>query len=233
MPERTYNQYCGLARALDLVGERWALLVVRELTLGGKRFTDLREGLPGIGTNVLATRLRQLQADGIVRKLRLMPPADTTVYMLTDEGVELVPAMLALGRWGAQSMGSRGLEQELHSNWVAVAMRAFFQPTDVVATIEVELADGPYRIAIDRDRIDIGPGHAADADLHVRVDDEALLGYLRGEAPAPEAEGDQKLLRRLPEIFAFSPRSSDRGEPRSARRSPTRPPTRSRTSAGG
>ena len=233
MPERTYNQYCGLARALDLVGERWALLVVRELTLGGKRFTDLREGLPGIGTNVLATRLRQLQADGIVRKLRLMPPADTTVYMLTDDGVELVPAMLALGRWGAQSMGPRGLEQELHSNWVAVAMRAFFRPTDVVATIELELADGPFRIEIDRDRIDIGPGHASDADLRIAVDDEALLGYLRGEAPAPEADGDQKLLRRLPEVFAFSPRSSDRAAPRSARRSPTRPPTRSRTSAGG
>ena len=233
MPERTYNQYCGLARALDLVGERWALLVVRELTLGGKRFTDLREGLPGIGTNVLATRLRQLQADGIVRKLRLMPPADTTVYMLTDDGVELVPAMLALGRWGAQSMGPRGLEQELHSNWVAVAMRTFFQPTDVVATIELQLTDGPFRIEIDRDRIDIGPGHSSDADLRIAVDDEALLGYLRGEAPAPEADGDQKLLRRLPEVFAFSPRSSDQAAPRSARRSPTRPPTRSRTSAGG
>jgi len=233
MPERTYNQYCGLARALDLVGERWALLVVRELALGGRRFTDLREGLPGIGTNVLATRLRQLQADGIVRKLRLMPPADTTVYMLTDDGVELVPAMLALGRWGAQSMGPRGLEQELHSNWVAVAMRAFFQPGDVVATIELGLNDGPFRIEIDRDRIDIGPGHATDAGLRMAVDDEALLDYLRGEAPAPDAEGDQKLLRRLPEIFAFSPQSSDRAEPRSARRSPTRPPTRSRTSAGG
>src|SRR3954454_5028109 len=81
MPERTYNQYCGLARALDLVGERWALLIVRELTLGGKRFTDLREGLPGIGTNVLATRLRELQAHGVVGSLLLMPHADTTVFI--------------------------------------------------------------------------------------------------------------------------------------------------------
>lgn len=204
MPERTYNQYCGLARALDLVGERWALLVVRELTLGGKRFTDLREGLPGIGTNVLATRLRELQADGIVRKLRLMPPADTTVYMLTEYGVGLVPAMLALGRWGVQTMGPRDPDQELRSGWVAVAMQAFFQPGDVDATLELNLADGPFRIEIDGDRIDIGPGHAPDADLRMTVDDEALLGYLRGEAPAPKAEGDQKLLRRLPQIFAFS-----------------------------
>ena len=204
MPERTYNQYCGLARALDLVGERWALLVLRELTLGGKRFTDLREGLPGIGTNVLATRLRELQADGIVRKLRLMPPADTTVYMLTEYGVGLVPAMLALGRWGVQTMGPRDPDQELRSGWVAVAMQAFFQPGNVDATLELNLADGPFRIEIDGDRIDIGPGHAPDADLRMTVDDDALLGYLRGEAPAPKAEGDQKLLRRLPQIFAFS-----------------------------
>ena len=204
MPERTYNQYCGLARALDLVGERWALLVLRELTLGGKRFTDLREGLPGIGTNVLATRLRELQADGVVRKLRLMPPADTTVYMLTDYGAQLVPAMLALGRWGAETMGPREPDQELRSSWVAVAMQAFFQPGDVDATLELNLADGPFRVEIDGDRIDIGPGHAPDADLRMTVDDEALLGYLRGEAPAPKAEGDQKLLRRLPQIFAFS-----------------------------
>ena len=86
MPDRTYNQYCGVARALDLVGERWALLVVRELVLGGKRFTDLKDGLPGIGTNVLATRLRQLEADGIVEKLRLAPPAATTIYVLTVYG---------------------------------------------------------------------------------------------------------------------------------------------------
>jgi DNA-binding HxlR family transcriptional regulator len=204
MPERTYNQYCGLARALDLVGERWALLIVRELTLGGKRFTDLREGLPGIGTNVLATRLRELQADGVVRKLRLMPPADTTVYMLTDYGVRLVPAMLALGRWGAETMGPRTPGQELRSGWLAVAMQAFFQPGDVDATLELNLADGPFRVEIDGDRIDIGPGHAPDADPRMTVDDEALLGYLRGEAPAPKAEGDQKLLRRLPQIFAFS-----------------------------
>src|SRR3954462_6187357 len=86
MPDRTYNQYCGVARALDLVGERWALLVVRELVLGGKRFTDLKDGLPGIGTNVLATRLRQLEADGIVEKLRLAPPAATPRAVLTPPG---------------------------------------------------------------------------------------------------------------------------------------------------
>src|SRR3954462_10805280 len=117
MPDRTYNQYCGVARALDLVGERWALLVVRELTLGGKRFTDLKDGLPGIGTNVLATRLRQLEADGIVEKLRLAPPAATTIYVLTDHGRELVPAMQALGRWGARSLGEPQPAQAMRAEW--------------------------------------------------------------------------------------------------------------------
>src|SRR3954470_5386648 len=122
MPERTYSQQCGVARALDLVGERWALLVVRELVLGGKRFTDLKYGLPGIGTNVLATRLRQLEADGIVEKLRLAPPAAPTISVLTVHGGELVPALLALGRWGAESLGEPQPEQAVRSEWFAVAL---------------------------------------------------------------------------------------------------------------
>src|SRR3954465_6636978 len=117
--KRTYGDRCGVARALDLVGERWALLVVRELVLGGKRFTDLRDGLPGIGTNVLATRLRQLEADGIVQKLRLAPPAATTIYVLTDSGRRLVPAMLALGRWGARSLGEPQPGQAMRAEWFA------------------------------------------------------------------------------------------------------------------
>ena len=204
MPERTYNEHCGVARALDLVGERWALLVVRELVNGGKRFTDLREGLPGIGTNVLATRLRHLEADGIVAKLRLLPPAATTVYVLTDSGEQLVPALLSLGRWGAQTMGPPTPEQELRSGWLAVALRAFFQPGDEDATIELNLSDGPFRVEIQGERLFIGPGHVPNADLRITAGDAELLGYLRGDAPAPAAEGDQELLGRLPGIFTFS-----------------------------
>src|SRR3954471_8869036 len=98
---RTYGQGCGTAHALDLVGDRWALLVVRELVLGPKRFTDLRAGLPGLGPDVLSQRLRDLEAAGIVERRTLAPPAAAKVYALTPRGAELEPVVLALGRWGS------------------------------------------------------------------------------------------------------------------------------------
>ena len=210
MPDRTYNQYCGVARALDLVGERWALLVVRELTLGGKRFTDLREGLPGIGTNVLATRLRQLEADGIVQKLRLAPPAATTVYVLTDYGQRVVPAMLALGRWGAESIGERSPEQSLRSEWFAVALRAFFVPEaalGIEATIELVLPDGPFRVLIDHGTLRVAAGAAVHWDLRLSTDVESLIGYLSGTGVPTAAlhpSGDAELLELLPQLFRFT-----------------------------
>src|SRR5881398_167543 len=110
---RSYRQSCGIARALDLVGERWALLVVRELVLGPKRFTDLRHGLPGIGTNILAGRLRELERAGVIRRRTLPPPAASAVYELTEYGRDLEPVMLALGRWGARTLGERRPEQSM------------------------------------------------------------------------------------------------------------------------
>src|SRR3954465_204093 len=98
---RTYGDRCGIARALDVVGERWALLVVRELLLGPKRFTDLRAGLPNIGPDVLAQRLRDLEGSGLVRRATLPPPAASAVYELTERGADLEEVVLALGRWGS------------------------------------------------------------------------------------------------------------------------------------
>src|SRR4051795_1875956 len=98
---RTYGDRCGVARALDLVGDRWALLVVRELLLGAKRFSDLRAGLPGVSPDVLAQRLRELEEAGVVRRTKLPPPAAARVYELTERGAELEPVVLALGRWGS------------------------------------------------------------------------------------------------------------------------------------
>src|SRR5438105_13875410 len=102
-PKRTYGDRCGIARALDLIGERWALLVVRELLLGPKRFTDLRAGLPHVGPDILAQRLRELEQTGVVRRGKLPPPASARVYELTDRGLSLEPVVLALGRWGSQA----------------------------------------------------------------------------------------------------------------------------------
>ena len=205
MPDRTYNQYCGVARALDLVGERWALLVVRELTLGGKRFTDLKDGLPGIGTNVLATRLRQLEADGLVEKLRLAPPAATTIYVLTDSGRRVVPAMQALGRWGAESLGEPEPDQAVRSEWLVVALTAFFDAEAAAATeatILLDIPQGPYRLVIDEGTLRVERRDEA-SDLTISADVSTLIAYLSGAPVAVEAEGDHALLQRLPELFPF------------------------------
>ena len=104
---KKYDQYCPMAHALEMVGERWTLLVVRELLHGPKRYTDLADRLPGIGTNILAARLRDLEAGGVVAKRTLPPPAASKVYELTEYGVELKPVMRELARWGARSLGHR------------------------------------------------------------------------------------------------------------------------------
>ena len=206
MTTRSYRQHCGIARALDLIGERWALLVLRELVLGPQRFTDLREGLPGIATNVLSQRLRQLERDGIVTRRRLAPPAASTVYELTDYGQELVPIMLDLGRWGARSMGPRQPEQTSHGRWFAVAMKAFHDPKaapDITAIVAVDLGDAQVTLRLDQGQLQVVPGLDGEADLSITADPDTLVAYLSGMADTVDAEGDRKLLERLPEIFPF------------------------------
>jgi DNA-binding HxlR family transcriptional regulator len=206
---RSYRQSCGIARALDLVGERWALLVVRELVLGPKRFTDLRHGLPGIATNVLSQRLQQLERDGIVTRRLLPPPAASAVYELTEYGRDLVPVILALGRWGARSLGSQPPDYALRSEWLGVALQAFYQPEaakGLSATIGFEFDDGAFTVRLDRGRLEVTPGLADHADLTVRTDPQMLVGFLaRGPVPADalRPEGDRDLLEQLPAIFAF------------------------------
>jgi len=119
---KRYEQYCPMAHALDLIGERWSLLVVRELMHGPRRYTDLVDALPGIGTNVLATRLRDLEACGIVSRRTLPPPAASKVYELTEYGRELRPAMRELARWGARSLGPPTAESGLFGGWLANAL---------------------------------------------------------------------------------------------------------------
>jgi DNA-binding HxlR family transcriptional regulator len=102
---RSYNDLCPIARALDVVGERWALLVIRELLLGPQRFSDLRLALPGVSSNLLTDRLRELEVRGVVRRRVLPPPAGSSVYELTDRGLRLEPVLDALGAWGASETG--------------------------------------------------------------------------------------------------------------------------------
>ena len=125
---KRYEQYCPMAHALDLVGDRWALLVIRELMHGPKRYTDLVDRLPGIGTNILAARLRDLEAHGVVARRTLPPPAASKVYELTDYGRELRPAMRELALWGARSLGPPTDEDELFDGWLANAMDIVIAP---------------------------------------------------------------------------------------------------------
>jgi DNA-binding HxlR family transcriptional regulator len=204
LSERSYNQYCGVARALDLIGERWALLVVRELALGPKRFTDLRHGLPGIATNVLSLRLRQLERDGVVVRRLLPPPAPAQVYELTDLGRELVPIMLSLGRWGASTMGQRSPEQAIRGEWLALALTAFFDADAagaLSATIALDLDGASFTLRLEDGRLDVASGTDGPADLAISTATELLLQFLAGAPVSVPAEGDRKLLERLPELF--------------------------------
>ena len=209
MTSRTYDQFCGIARALDLVGERWALLVIRDLILGPKRFTDLRRGLAGIGTNILAARLKELERGGVVRRRTLPPPAASAVYELTDYGRALEGPLLALGRWGALSIGERQDGQSLRSEWLAVALKAFFRPEaarEVRATIGLRFKDGAFCARIDAGSLLVEPDTRDGADLVLTTEPETLIGFLAGAgvpAAALAPQGDVALLERLPEIFAF------------------------------
>jgi DNA-binding HxlR family transcriptional regulator len=210
---RSYRQQCGIARALDLVGERWALLVVRELVLGPKRFTDLRAGLPGIATNVLTQRLQELERDGIITRRTLPPPAASSVYELTEYGRDLVPIMLDLGRWGSRTLGTRPLDYSLRSEWLGVALRAFFEPQAAQGfsgTIVFHFEDGAFTVRLDDGRLEVTSGAAEHADLRVTADPQTLVAYLAGASPeaALEAEGDLDMLARLPLMFSFTAREA-------------------------
>jgi DNA-binding HxlR family transcriptional regulator len=203
---RTYNQQCGIAHALDLVGERWALLVVRELVLGPRRFTDLRAGLPGIATNVLSQRLRQLEQGGIVARRTLPPPAASSVYELTPYGRDLVPILLDLGRWAARSMGAKTPQRTMQGRWFAVAMKAFFDAdaaAGLQATVAVDFGDAQLTFRLQSGEMDIVQGSDPTVDLAIASDPQTLVAFLSGAPVEIEAKGDRALLARLPEIFPF------------------------------
>lgn len=214
MTDRSYNQFCGIAQALDLVGERWALLVVRDLVLGPKRFTDLQADLPGIATNVLVARVRELERNGIVHRRALPPPAAVTVYELTQYGRELEPVLLALGRWGAASLGTPRSEQCIRSGWIGVAMRAYSVPeasAGIRASVELRLEDAVLNVRLDDGAVTVGNGPIEDPSLIVEAASLTLLALLRRIAPAEEligqgrlrVVGDEQLLDVLTDVVRF------------------------------
>jgi DNA-binding HxlR family transcriptional regulator len=189
-----YDQYCPVAHALDIVGDRWALLVVRELMVGPKRYTDLADGLPGIGTNILAARLRDLEAAGVVTKKTLPPPAASRVYDLTDYGRALKPVMRELALWGAQSLGPPTAEDELFPGWLLNPVEMVLAPLAPAGRFEFRVGD---EIASLVDGI-AHAGSIDDPDVVVEGDAAGLYYlFVERRLDAVSIEGDRSLLEKL------------------------------------
>ena len=215
---RRYDQYCPVCHALELVGERWALLVVRELLKGPKRYTDLLEGMPGVGTNILASRLRELEAGGIVQKRRLPPPAASTVYELTEYGRELEEPLYALARWGARSLPPPEKGQDFYPDWGLNAFAALLDPDaarGLSATYVVRVADDVYTVRLEDSTVHVEVGATKDADLDFTAGQETFFGMASGELDprAALAGGDVTIeigkpadLERFFSVFSFAQR---------------------------
>jgi DNA-binding HxlR family transcriptional regulator len=211
---RSYAQLCGIATALDVIGDRWTPLVVRDLLLGPLRFIDLAEGLPGIGTNTLAARLKQLEAAEVVHRRLLPLPDRGTVYELTPYGRELEPILLSLGRWGTRSMGNLPPDVATRSRWLVAAMLAFHDESQRIArptTWELRLTDGPFTVRAEGTNLTVTAGSPDEADLVITTEDAELHRLLTRQLTPDEAvrtgavalDGDASALPRLVELFAF------------------------------
>jgi DNA-binding HxlR family transcriptional regulator len=209
---RTYRDGCSSAHALDLVGERWALLIVRDLLFGPKRFTDLHAGLPQGSPNVLTQRLRDLEDSGIVRRRKLPPPASTMVYELTEWGAELEPILLGLQRWGAASPSWRG-EIPVSCDAAMLALKNAFNPhaaAELEAQIEVRFDSETFGVTIRGDTINIRRGATEHPDATVQTDPTTLehvaFGLLSLKAAERAGElrvdGDGGLVERFFEHFS-------------------------------
>jgi DNA-binding HxlR family transcriptional regulator len=211
--KRSYDDGCAAAHALDLIGERWALLVVRELLLGPKRFTDLRTGLPGVSPNVLTQRLHELEQVGVVRRRRLPPPAGSRVYELTDWGLELEPIIRWLGRWGARSpLMDRAAALSVNS--LVLSLRTMFVPEaaeGVRATYELRFGDDRFRAEVDGDRFEIVHGGADLPDAIIESDPCTLAAVIYDGHDLDEAvrsarltfHGDRSAVELFPSLFSL------------------------------
>jgi DNA-binding HxlR family transcriptional regulator len=205
---RTYGQYCSIARALDLVGDRWTLLIVRELMLQGPcRFTDLKAGLPGVATNLLSTRLKELEEAGLLRREDAPPPIATALYSLTPDGLALEPVLKSLGRWGLRQMAVERPEDAFQGRWMAMVPAWFTTDTDPdgpPATIQLIAAGEQAVLQLGDGHIHTHPGHTPNPDLTLKGPPRAILGLLTGMLNLPQAttlglttHGHHNLLTRL------------------------------------
>ncbi|HEX6238547.1 MAG TPA: helix-turn-helix domain-containing protein [Acidimicrobiales bacterium] len=214
---RTYDQFCGVAAALDVVGNRWSLLVIRELLDGPKRYTDLLDGLPGIPTDVLAARLREFEEAGLVERDVLPPPAASRVYRLTEIGRDLEPAIVALARWGLRRLPSQG-PAAFKPSWLAVALKALFRPETaqgLSTTVDVVVAGDRLRVAIDHGTLSFDHHPTGEPDAVIEADPRTLLTAAIDAGAAATAlargtlrvTGDPDALTAIQESFSLAPAS--------------------------
>ncbi len=199
---KSYHQYCPIAHALDLVGERWSLLVVRELQQGPLRYGDLLERLGGCSTNMLAARLKDLEAGGVVRKRRLPPPGAATVYELTEDGASLRPVLAALARWGARTLGPPAADTDLEPGWLERALRTAVAPTAPGVRVAFQCGDEEASLLEGH----VFPGLSPDAAATVTCDATGFYHLLaHGDMGGVGVEGDAGDVERLVAATAPTP----------------------------
>jgi DNA-binding HxlR family transcriptional regulator len=212
--KRVYPEYCAIARSLDLLGQRWTILIVRDLFLGPQRYTDLRDGLPGIATDILTARLRTLEAEGLVRRRELPPPAPASVYELTDAGRRLVPLIRSLGEFGLTLLEAPAPDEPINAGPVVMSLMLTFRRgefPDLVETYGLELDGRSFTVAVERGSVHAERGTPASPAATFRTDPRTLVALLRGDTtPAAalrggsvEVEGDATALERF--LAAFGP----------------------------
>jgi DNA-binding HxlR family transcriptional regulator/putative sterol carrier protein len=213
MTERRYQQYCALARALDVAGDRWTLLIIRELVPGARRFTDLIDGLPGISRKLLTERLRALERDGLIARQELPPPAARQVYELTDDGRDLAHAMAPLIAWGARRIGERKPTESFRARWPAVAMAGLADreaAKGVRETYQYLVGHSAFHFTVDDGSIQLHDGRAQDPAVVLTTDEETWADFVSGRirwssataTGALSVAGDPQAVRRLRKIFS-------------------------------
>ncbi|WP_406348806.1 helix-turn-helix transcriptional regulator [Streptomyces sp. NBC_00144] len=198
MPRRSYDQYCAAARALDAVGDRWTLLIVRELLAGPRRYTDLHADLPGVSTDVLASRLKDMEREGLATRRRLPPPAPASVYELTARGAALLPVLTALADWGSPALAERRPTDALRAHWFAIPLARHLAGLGP-GVVEVRMDEGVFHVRTDGGEPLYGDGPAEHPGVRLTLDAGTCIAVSDGGLPLDHAIRDGRAkLETLP-----------------------------------
>ena len=208
--KRRYDDACGLAHALELLGERWAMLVLRELAYGPRRFSELKADLQGISANVLTQRLSELEARGLVRRVKLPPPASVQVYQATDWGLEAVPVIASLGKWAARSPCHDPNQPMSHVSLI-MSLQTLLSPVlaaGLNARIGFRFGEADYVTTLHDGRLDVQRGEVDDCDVIFVGTSSEVAAVIHGGAPFEmiRVEGDMALAKRFAALFPLPPK---------------------------